>query len=563
MKNSERIQLTAEIEELKIRLLEAEETLDAIRNHEVDALVIDGPEGQQVFTLEGAEKLYRTIIEAMSEGACTIAEDGTILYANNQFSRLFERPLNQIIGTSIQDLLGPADSQRLRDMLDECKYDVCRKEFLLKASSGREVPVSLSASQIDQGDVNTFCIVATDLTEQKRSYRALEKEIRQRKEVEAHLVRVQKFEALGTLSAGIAHDFNNVLSSIFGFTEMAIEDAGEHPQIAKSLSNVLKSAKRGRDLVKQILAFSRKTSHDRNPLSLTPVLKESIAMLRASTPATVEIKFSSTAQSDTVITSPIEVQQIVMNLATNALMAMEEKGGILEIALSDISDPASPDTEARSGAFLQLTVTDTGAGMTPEVLQKAFDPFFTTKEPGKGTGMGLAVVYGIVKNLNGTITALSTVGEGTTFKIFLPKAEIEADKIKEENIPGIQGGKETILFVEDEELINEWGTTILEKLGYTVYAFRDPQEALQTFSLYLKSFDLVITDQSMPKMAGSDLAAKIHSLKEDIPILLCTGHAEAVPPEKASESGITDVIIKPLTKREFASAIRRVLDKRQ
>ncbi|HEX2964906.1 MAG TPA: ATP-binding protein, partial [Syntrophorhabdaceae bacterium] len=391
--------------------------------------------------------------------------------------------------------------------------------------------------------------------ELQAAYEKLAHEVKEREQAEDQLRQSQKMEAIGTLAGGIAHDFNNILAGILGFTEMAIEDAEGLSQIEKSLSNVLKAAKRGRDLVKQILAFSRKTDYERNPFAVTPIIKETIKLLRASIPATVDIRLSTTAQSDVVNTSPTEIQQIIMNLSTNAFMAMEEKGGILEISLSD----AFQGGDTTSGEYLQIIVKDTGMGMTPEVIQKAFDPFFTTREPGKGTGMGLAVVYGIVRNLNGSITVLSTPGEGSTFRIFLPKAKVPASTEQDRSID-IQTGNETVLFVEDEEMLNDWGQTVLEKLGYIVHAFRDPQEALQAFIKDPGIFDVLITDQAMPGMTGSQLILEILALRKDLPVILCSGYAEPIPPERAAEIGISEVLLKPLTKYELAAAVRRVLD---
>lgn len=466
-------------------------------------------------------------------------------------------------------------------VLASSKKETCDVQLVRK--NGTQFYAHLEWIRVDDGGSMIYCVL-TDITERKliedelaqsrsdleirvqertgelsEAYETLQRETEEREKIEDQLRQSHKMEAIGTLSGGIAHDFNNILAAILGFTEMAIEDTEGQPNVQKSLDNILKSAIRGRDLVKQILTFSRKMSYAQTPVSVTPILHETINMLRASIPATVAIKFSSSARSDTIIASSTEVQQVIMNLSTNAFKAMEENGGTLEIALSDTFHSYSADKETPPADFLQLVIKDNGVGMTPEVLQKAFDPFFTTREPGKGTGMGLSVVYGIVRNLNGTITALSTPGKGSTFRIFIPKARTEPAR-EVETLADIQGGKETILFVEDEELINEWGTTTLEKLGYTVMAFDNPREALQAFFLYHKSFDLVITDQSMPTMTGTQLVSKILSLRADIPIIMCTGHPELLSADNMTDSGISEVVLKPLTKREFASAVRRVID---
>ena len=254
-----------------------------------------------------------------------------------------------------------------------------------------------------------------------------------------------------------------------------------------------------------------------------------------------------------------------MNLATNASLAMQEKGGTLEISLTDIDfTPDSPvlEPDVMPGEYVQLTVKDTGVGMTPDVMKRVFEPFFTTREVGKGTGMGLAVVYGIVKDLQGTITVESAPGVGSTFRVFLPKVQAEALK-EEAHTAQISGGTERILFIDDEEMLVEWGQATLERLGYTVTAVTDSKEALNTFSSDPSRFDLVITDHTMPGMTGVQIARELLKIRPDIPIILCTGHSETVSPEIAKEAGIREYLMKPLAKQELAEAVRRVSDQKQ
>jgi CheY-like chemotaxis protein len=319
---------------------------------------------------------------------------------------------------------------------------------------------------------------------------------------------------------------------------------------------------RARELVKQILAFSRKTKYERTPLSLTAVINETVQLLRASIPATVEIRLTNTASSDHILAAPVEVQQILMNLATNASLAMQDKGGTLEISLTDIDfKPDAPvmEPDVMPGEYLQLMVKDTGVGMSPEVMKRVFEPFFTTREVGKGTGMGLAVVYGIVNDLQGTITVESAPGLGSTFRVLLPKIKTAIEK---EQVPAVAAsrGTERILFVDDEQMLLEWGQATLERLGYSVVALTDSTEALRTFSSDPSRFDLVITDQTMSGMTGMQLAKELLTIRPDIPIILCTGHSEAVSPETAKDGGIRQFLMKPVATQELAQAIRRVLD---
>ena len=394
------------------------------------------------------------------------------------------------------------------------------------------------------------------------AYEKLIKETEEREQLEEKLRQAHKMEAIGTLAGGIAHDFNNILSAIVGFTEIAAEDAESRPDIQKSLDKVLKSSVRARELIKQILTFSRKTSLERSPLSVSPIVKETMQLLRASIPAMIDIKVSITVASDVILAAPIEIQQVIMNLVTNASLAMQEKGGVIEVILSNAH--AGPELPA-SGEdtipehYIELIVKDTGIGMDPGLIERIFEPFFTTREVGKGTGMGLAVVYGIVKDLNGTISVESAPGQGSTFKILLPK--IEPDLTGTSITPAeIQGGSERILFVDDEDAIVEWGRSALERLGYKVTVASDGREALTLFSADPSLFDLIITDHAMPQIAGLQLCSSLFAVRRDIPIILCTGFNNDMSSKMLKDAGIKEVLVKPLGKQILAATVRRVLD---
>ena len=398
--------------------------------------------------------------------------------------------------------------------------------------------------------------------ELQQAYQKLVEETEENQRLEAQLRQAQKMEAIGTLAGGIAHDFNNILAAIIGFGEMVEEDLPpESPSIPR-IQRVLSAASRGTELVRQILAFSRKTELTRKPLSLAPLVKETIQFLRASLPTTIEIKLSMKAARDSILASPAELQQILMNLVTNASFAMKEAGGILGINVTNVDfEPDSPvfDADIEPGEYVQLAVTDTGSGMAPDVMKRIFEPFFTTKEVGEGTGMGLPVVYGVVKSLHGTITVESEPGAGSTFRVFLPIARTD-EKPEGSEAQVTPKGTERIIFVDDEELLVEWGQAVLERLGYTVTALTDSTEALKLFSVDPSRFDLVITDQTMPKLTGLNLARKLLTIRNNIPIILCTGHSDSTSPEKAKEAGIKEFLIKPLGKQQLAAVVRRVLD---
>jgi CheY-like chemotaxis protein len=368
-------------------------------------------------------------------------------------------------------------------------------------------------------------------------------------------------EAIGTLAGGIAHDFNNILSAVIGYTEIALADVPEDTSQHRNLQEVLKAGSRARDLVKQILTFSRQTEQELKPVKINQIIRESLKLLRASLPATVKI--SHDIQSDSaVLADPTQIHQVIMNLFTNAAHAMRSTGGQLKIDLSDVVLDESfieQHPYLSPGVYLKLRVIDTGHGMEKAILDRIFDPFFTTKERGEGTGMGLAVVLGIVKSHGGTITVESELEKGATFNVFLPVILQEVDHDIQTKGP-IQTGTERILFIDDEKSLVDLGQQILERLGYKVTIRTSSLEALELFMEQPDKFDLVVTDMTMPNMTGDELAAKLMSIRADIPVILCTGYSERISRERAQELGIKEFILKPIVMRELAKTVRSVLD---
>ena len=402
--------------------------------------------------------------------------------------------------------------------------------------------------------VEAVVVVVRDTTAEKR---AEEEKAR----LEEHLRQAQKMEAIGTLAGGIAHDFNNMLAVIIGNAELAEDDVGEHGR--HNIKQILKASKRARDLVKQILTYSRKTGTGKNAIELTPLVKETSKLLRGTLPSTVRIDLKAQTERDTILADQGQIQQVMMNLATNAAYSMREKGGVLTIALTNVSvtEDNMPAPNLEPGIYVKLRVRDTGTGMTKEVMERIFDPFFTTKEAGEGTGMGLAVVYGIISSHNGAVTVESRPGKGTTFNIFLPCIGAHATKQHEEEEGVAPRGREHILLVDDEESLVEAVSSMLERLGYRVTTALNASQALKIFEKYQDSLDLVITDQTMPGLTGIELAKRMLSVRKDLPIILCTGYSEAVSPEKAKSVGISEFVMKPVAKREVAETVRRVLDR--
>ncbi len=413
---------------------------------------------------------------------------------------------------------------------------------------GRRIVVaSRQALQRDNtGNAIAIMEINLDVTDHRR----LERQFHQ----------AQKMEALGTLSGGIAHDFNNILAAIIGFTELLQDHLPENSKERRSTRRVLEAGLRGRDLVRQMLTFSRQTEQEKKPLRLSGIVEETVRLLRASIPSTVSIKVSVKSESGVIMGDPVQIQQVLMNLATNAAYAMREKGGTLDIELSDFSIPRSNgDHGMEPGFYMKLVVRDTGSGIPPEVIDKIFDPFFTTKKQGEGTGLGLSVVMGIVKQSGGYITAESEPGKGSTFTAYFPKVEETpvTDHVGGQTIPT---GQERILFVDDEEALIEMGEDLLAELGYEVVCRTGSREALALFRLDPSRFDVVITDQTMPDMTGLELARAIMNIRPETPVIMTTGFSHLVDADSAKAAGIKGFVMKPLTKRELATTVRRVLD---
>ncbi len=380
---------------------------------------------------------------------------------------------------------------------------------------------------------------------------------------ERQLQQVLKIQAIGTLAGGIAHDFNNILFPIVGYTELTMDEVPDDSVAHNNLEEVLKAAHRAKDLVQQILTFSRQSGLERKPVKVHLIIKEALKLLRASIPASIEIINNIDDDCHPVMGDATQIHQVIMNLCTNAYQAMQDKGGTLEVNLSEVNvgyEETVKKIGMQPGKHLQLLVRDEGCGMDAVVLNRIFEPYYTTKEQGKGTGLGLSVIHGIVKNHRGDISVTSSPGKGTTFKVYLPITE-DAD-IANELAPsnGAAKGNERILLIDDEEQIVSMEQQMLENLGYEVTARTDSTKALEEFSEQPHNFDLVITDMTMPQMTGDELAQKLLDIKPDIPVILCTGFNEDITEEKALAMGIQKFVMKPVIKNDLATTIRTVLD---
>ena len=417
------------------------------------------------------------------------------------------------------------------------------------------VRADIEADRDETGAVIQWRMVLVDITERMRA----EKE---RTQLEDKLRQAQKMESIGTLAGGIAHEINNILGIIIGNAELALDDVPEWNPAKDCLKEIRAASLRAKDVVRQILSFARKTLASRKPLRISTIIKESLKLIRATIPASIDIRQESLCDSEMILANPTEINQILMNFCSNSVHAMEEETGILEVRLETavLNDrTAARYEDLTAGEYVKLTVKDTGKGIDPEIMDRLFDPYFTTKDVDKGLGMGLAVVFGLVKKHDGAIKIMSEVGEGTTAEVLFPITEVQAEvEVKEsEDLPT---ATERILLVDDEASLVKMVKQMLKREGYEVVGKTSSTEALRLFQEESGKFDLIISDIAMPDMPGDRLAQELIKIRPNIPIILCTGHSDRIDEDKAKDLGIKAYAMKPLDKAKFTKMVRRVLD---
>jgi PAS domain S-box-containing protein len=501
--------------------------------------------------LQQSEEKYRLLVENATD-AIFITQDEVIKFPNAKTVEILGYSEEELGKIPFIDLIHSDDQQ---EVINRHRKRLADKElsaistFRIANRYGVELWVQLNAVLINWEGRPAVINFVRDITPQKK--------------MEDQFIQSQKMEAIGTLAGGIAHDFNNILSSIIGYAELSLLNSPKDSEQYANLNEILASGLRAKDLVKQILTFSRRTEQEFKPVQVKLIVKEALKLLRASLPTTIEIhpdiRSNSLVEGD-----PTQVHQILMNLCTNAGHAMSEKSGVLKVSLENVTldlDFIERHPEIGIGEYIRLTVSDTGEGISPENLEKIFDPYFTTKEKGSGTGLGLAVVHGIVEKYGGTIMVKSEMGKSSTFEVYLPILRAEPPRTQEFESP-VLTGKESILFVDDEASITKLNKQVLDNLGYSVTTRTSSVEALELFRINSDKFDLVITDLTMPNMTGVELAVEILSIRSDIPIILCTGFSEFIGGEKVKQIGIRKFIMKPIARHILAQAIREALENR-
>jgi len=506
--------------------------------------------------LRESEIKYRELVQSANSIIARLDREGNFTFLNDFAENFFGFNKDELIGKNVIGTVLPETDINGRNLIplvndiieNPERYANYENENICK--NGRRVWIAWTNKVIrnEAGNVVEILCIGNDNSERKR----LENKLRQS----------QKIESIGTLAGGIAHDFNNILVPVIGHTEMLLEDLPDKSPLRFSLDEVLKGALRAKDLVKQILTFSRQTNQEIRPLKVQNILKEVLNLSRSTLPTTIQIQQDIHQECGMIMADPTQVHQIVMNLVTNAFHAMEQAGGTLSVCLKEVDLPQNnvPKPGIDPGPSVCLTIADTGTGMSAVIKDRIFEPYFTTKVKGKGTGLGLAVVHGIVESYKGAIMVESELGKGTLFTIYIPRLVSHAETKTDVQPSTVLTGHERILLVDDEDSIATLTKAMLERLGYQVTVRISSIDTLEAFKAAPDNFDLVITDMTMPNMTGDELAIEIKKIRLDIPIILSTGFSEKINEGESSLSGVDGVLMKPISMNELGLAVRNVLD---
>jgi PAS domain S-box-containing protein len=499
-----------------------------------------------------SQEQYRGVVENASD-AIMVLQDGRIVFHNKKTETLSGYNNDELAATPFIHFVRqedrPAVMEQYVQKMSGKKFGSAFT-FRIIYKTGQEALVEFNATIVSWNGKPALQCFMRDVTLQTKLH--------------AQLQQSHKLEAIGTLAGGIAHDFNNIIGIILGNAELAMRETQDFDPARKYLQTILHACDRAREVVLQILNFSSRTQQEKAPVLIGAIVGEALQLMKSSLPATIEIRAAIPKKPHAIMADPVQIHQAVINLCTNAAHAMKGKGGILSVTVAETQldeMSAHPYADLSPGSYVSLSINDTGEGIAPEIIKRIFDPYFTTKKTGEGTGMGLSVVHGIIKNHGGAITVQSEIGKGTSFRILFPRIEAEpALETKTTEEP--PAGKERILYVDDDLSLAEIGQEMLEYLGYQVVSKTSPVEALALFQTDPYAFDLVITDMTMPQMTGFVMAQEMIRIRPDIPVIMNTGYSDQIDETKASEAGIRAYIMKPLTAMHLAKTVRSVLDQK-
>lgn len=510
--------------------------------------------------LQKSEEKYRTLVELAQEGIWVIDKEGRTTFVNPAMAKMLGYAEEEMEGRHLFNFMDAKGQELAAENLKRRKDGIQEQhgfEFIRKDGSRIFTTIETAPIYDSEGNYDGAIAGILDLTKRRKA------ELEQRR-LQVKLAQSQKMESIGNLAGGIAHDFNNILASMIGFTELAISDAAPGSELEDNLHEVLAGGNRAKELIKQILAFARQSDEVTKPVSMSSMAGEVLNLLRSTIPASIDIR-TNIFSSSLVLANGIQLHQTFINLITNAAHAMRESGGVLEVEVKDVVIDIGQQWERlnlEQGEYVQVKVSDTGTGIDPDIIDQVFDPYFTTKDHGEGSGMGLAVVNGIIENYGGRIIAESTPGEITTFTFYLPaskKVGQSNSSYKERELPI---GSEHVLFVDDEPPLARMSAKALERLGYSVETRTSSTEALELFRSRPQDFDLVIADMTMPHLTGDKLAIALKEIREDIPVIICTGYSSKLSKERADRLGIQAIAYKPIAKADLAELIRKVLDRK-
>lgn len=516
---------------------------------------------EQTAKYRESERKYRKLVEDTTDLIAHLNPRGRLTFINTAAQKILALSPAEYQGLSIFRFIHPDDRRRVLAWWRQCLADKADATFIelrqVNGKNGRTYDLQWSAAfqYNTAGKLTGIGVIGRDVSEIRRAEQ-------EKANLEALLRRRHKMEAIGTLAGGIAHDFNNILAAILGYADMALEEIPSWSPAHNQIKEVVKAGTRAKNLVRQILAFSRKEQQHREPVDLAALIIEVVVFLRATIPTTIDILLDLAPDCGNILGDQTQIHQVLMNICTNASQAMETEGGTLAITLREVTlgeEPRSPVANLKPGSYLRLDIGDTGGGIHEKHLERIFDPYFTTKEFGKGSGMGLAVVHGIVKSHDGVIRAVNNPDRGTTFSLFFPRIKAPVQQVETEEIPS-GTGSERILIVDDEPSIVKMLGIVLSRNGYTVQTLTSSTKALEIFRANPAAFDLLLTDMTMPDLTGDTLALAIRQLRPDIPIILCTGYSSRIDEEQARKMGVQAFLMKPVNLKELETTVRQLLD---